>query len=70
MLAPIQADLAELKCNQVPVKKIACPEQYVPLNTSVNATYGLIPTYCGYGYGAGFGFGNGWNGNCGNSLWG
>ena len=70
MLAPIQADLAELKCNQVPVKKIACPEQYVPLNTSVNATYGLIPTYCGYGFGAGFGFGNGWNGNCGNSLWG
>ena len=70
MLAPIQADLAELKCNQVPVKKIACPEQYVPLNTSVNATYGLIPTYCGYGYGAGFGFGNGWNGNYGNSLWG
>lgn len=67
MLAPIQADLAELKCNQVPVKKIACPEQYVPLNTSVNATYGLIPTYCGYGYGAGFGFGNGWNNG---SLWG
>lgn len=67
MLAPIQADLAELKCNQIPVKKIACPEQYVPLNTSVNATYGLIPTYCGYGYGAGFGFGNGWNNG---SLWG
>ena len=58
MLAPIQADLAELKCNQVPVKKIACPEQYVPLNTSVNATYGLVPTYCGYGGFAPFG---GWN---------
>lgn len=68
MLAPIQADLAELKCNQVPVKKIACPEQYVPLNTSVNATYGLIPTYCGYG---GFGPFGGWNGNCnGNFSWG
>lgn len=66
MLAPIQADLAELKCNQVPVKKIACPEQYVPLNTGINATYGLIPT-CGYGFGN-FGFG-GWNGNYGN-LWG
>ena len=66
MLAPLANDLAELKCNQVPVKKIACPEQYVPLNTSVNATYGLIPT-CGYGVGY-----NGWNnGNCcGNSLWG
>lgn len=66
MLAPIQADLADLKCNQVPVKKIACPEQYVPLNTGINATYGLIPT-CGYGFGN-FGLG-GWNGNCGN-LWG
>lgn len=65
MLAPIAADLAELKCNQVPVKKIACPEQYVPLNTSVNATYGLIPTGCGYGFGAGWA---GWNN--GGSLWG
>ena len=70
MLAPIQADLAELKCNQIPVKKIACPDQYVQLNTGVNATYGLIPTYCGYGFGAGYGFG-GWGGNSfGNSLWG
>lgn len=68
MLAPLQADLAELKCNQVPVKKIACPEQYVPLNTSVNATYGLIPT-CGYNAFGGWGW-NGFNGNCGNSLWG
>lgn len=58
MLAPIANDLAELKCNQIPVKKIACPEQYVPLNTSVNATYGLIPTCCGYG---GFGPLGGWN---------
>ena len=68
MLAPIQADLADLKCNQVPVKKIACPETYVPVNNSINATYGLIPTHCGYGaFGAGFGFPNGWNGG---SLWG
>lgn len=58
MLAPIQADLAELKCNQVPVKKIACPEQYIPLNTGINATYGLIPT-CGYNTFGGWG----WNGN-------
>ena len=70
MLAPIQADLAELKCNQVPVKKIACPEQYVPINTGINATYGLIPTYCGYGFGAGFGLGSSWAGNCNGSLWG
>ena len=63
MLAPIQADLAELKCNQVPVKKIACPETYVPINNSINATYGLIPTgYCGCGYGFPFGnFVNGFN---------
>lgn len=67
MLAPIASDLAELKCNQVPVKKIACPEQYVPLNTSVNATYGLIPTGCGFSGWNGWG---GWNGNCGSQLWG
>lgn len=72
MLAPIQADLAELKCNQVPIKKIACPEQYIPLNTGINATYGLIPT-CGYGFGGlGFGAFNGWNSGCcgSGSLWG
>ena len=64
MLAPIQSDLAELKCNQLPVKKIACPESYVPVNNSINATYGLIPTYgcgCGVGYGYPFGFVNGFN---------
>lgn len=71
MLAPIQADLADLKCNQVPVKKIACPETYVPVNNSINATYGLIPT-CGYGFGYGVGYGGWNNGNCCNngSLWG
>ena len=70
MLAPIQADLAELKCNQVPVKKIACPEQYVPLNTSVNATYGLIPTGCAYNAFGGWGW-NGYNGgNCNTFAWG
>lgn len=62
MLAPIQADLAELKCNQVPVKKIACPEQYIPVNTGINATYGLIPNGCGFG-----GYPFGWNNG---SLWG
>lgn len=62
MLAPIQADLAELKCNQVPVKKIACPETYIPVNRSVNENYGLVPNY-GYGFGA-------WGGNCGNFAWG
>lgn len=63
MLAPIANDLAELKCNQIPVKKIACPEQYVPINNSVNATYGLIPTCCGYGGFSPFGgWNNGYNG--------
>lgn len=67
MLAPIANDLAELKCNQVPVKKIACPETYVPVNNSINAQYGLIPTGCGYPYGYPYGA----FGNCGNgSLWG
>lgn len=62
-LQPIYNALSDIQCNQPPVKKIACPEQYVPLNTSVNATYGLIPTYCGYGYGFPFGgnFCNGFN---------
>ena len=68
MLAPIQADLAELKCNQVPVKKIACPETYVPVNRSINENYGLIPA-CGFNA---FGGWNGWNGwnNCNNFSWG
>lgn len=62
-LQPIYSALQEIQCNQPPVKKISCPEQYVQLNTGVNATYGLIPTYCGYGYGFPFGgnFCNGFN---------
>jgi hypothetical protein len=68
MLAPLQADLADLKCNQVPVNKIACPDTYVPVNNSINATYGLIPT-CGYNAFGGWGW-NGYNNGCGNSLWG
>lgn len=60
MLAPIQADLAELKCNQPTVKKICCPEQYVPIDQSIRASYGLIPNgYCGFG---GFPFGGFYNG--------
>lgn len=54
-LQPIYSALQEIQCNQPPVKKITCPEQYVPLNTSVNATYGLVPT-CGCGYGLGYGY--------------
>ena len=63
-LQPIYSALQEIQCNQPPVKKISCPETYVPVNNSINATYGLIPTYgcgCGYGYGYPFGFVNGFN---------
>jgi hypothetical protein len=68
-LQPIYNALNEIQCNQPEVKKISCPTQYVPVNNAINATYGLIPTYCGYGFG-GYGFGNGWGGNCNGSLWG
>ena len=65
-LQPIYSALQEIQCNQPPVKKIACPEQYVPLNTGINATYGLIPT-CGYNTFGGWG----WNGKGGNTFsWG
>lgn len=62
-LQPIYSALQEIQCNQPAVKKIACPETYVPVNNSINATYGLIPTYCGYGYGFPFSgaFCNGFN---------
>ena len=55
-LQPIYSALQEIQCNQPPVKKISCPEQYVQLNSGINATYGLIPT-CGYGLGYGLGYG-------------
>lgn len=57
-LQPIYNALNEIQCNQPPVKKIACPEQYVPVNSGINAMYGLIPT-CGYNTFGGWG----WNGN-------
>ena len=71
-LQPIYTALQEIQCNQPEVKKISCPTQYVPVNNAINATYGLVPTYCGYGFGAGYGFpyGTGWSGNCNGSLWG
>lgn len=55
-LQPIYTALQEIQCNQPAVKKISCPEQYVQLNSGINATYGLIPTGCGYGFGVGYGF--------------
>lgn len=68
-LQPIYTALQEIQCNQPEVKKISCPTQYVPVNNAINATYGLIPTYCGFG-GFGFGSGYGWNGCGSNSIWG
>lgn len=62
-LQPIYSALQEIQCNQPAIKKISCPEQYVQLNSGINATYGLIPTgYCGCGYGFPYGnFVNGFN---------
>lgn len=69
-LQPIYNALNEIQCNQPPVKKISCPEQYVQLNSGINATYGLVPT-CGYGVGYGVGYGGWNNGFCnGNFSWG
>lgn len=67
-LQPIYSALQDIQCNQPPVKKIACPETYVPLNTGINATYGLIPT-CGYNAFGGCGW-NGFNNGCGTFSWG
>lgn len=52
-LQPIYSALQEIQCNQPPVKKICCPDRYVPVNEGVNALYGLYPT-CGNVFGAGF----------------
>ena len=62
-LQPIYSALQDIQCNQPPVKKICCPEQYIPVNTGINAHYGLIPTYCGYG-----GYGFPYGGNCFNNA--
>jgi len=59
-LQPIYNALQEIQCNQPPVKKIACPETYVPVTRSINENYGLIPNYCGYGFPYG-NFCNGFN---------
>ena len=60
-LQPIYTALNEIQCNQPPVKKVACAERYIPVNEGVNATYGLIPNYCGYGFPYATNFCNGFN---------
>lgn len=65
-LQPIYNALQEIQCNQPPVKKIACPETYVPVNRAINENYGLIPNYCafgGYPFNFPYGFPNGNNGS-------
>jgi len=52
-LQPIYSALQEIQCNQPPVKKICCPDRYIPLNEGVNAFYGLYPT-CGNVFGGAF----------------
>lgn len=64
-LQPIYSALSDIKCNQIPVKKIACPETYVPVNRAINETYGLVPN-CGFNAFGGYG---GWN-NCNTFNWG
>ena len=60
-LQPIYNALNEIQCNQPPVKKVASAERYIPVNEGVNATYGLIPNYCGYGFPYATNFCNGFN---------
>ena len=67
-LQPIYNALQEIQCNQPAVKKIACPETYVPVNRSINENYALVPN-CGFGAFGGWNGYGGWN-NCGGSLWG
>jgi len=61
-LQPIYSALQEIQCNQPPVKKICCPDRYIPLNEGVNAFYGLYPT-CGNVFAGAFNpfFNNGFN---------
>ncbi len=60
-LQPIYSALQEIQCNQPPVKKICCPDRYIPLNEGVNAFYGLYPA-CGNVFGGAFNpFFNGFN---------
>lgn len=68
MLAPIAEDLASIKCKLPKTEVVNVQPEYVPINRGVNISY--APYYCG-GYNAFGGYGwNGFNGGCGNSLWG
>lgn len=64
-LAALNSKIAGIECRLPETKVIPCPDNYVRVNTDVNAAYQLTPVNpCGYGYGYGYGPYNGWcNGN-------
>lgn len=63
-VAPLLAEVAELKCKLPKTETINVSPDYVPINRGINIGYA---PYCANGFGA---FG-GWNGNCGNVFqWG
>lgn len=67
MLAPIQSDLASIKCKLPKTEVVNVQPDYIPVNRSVNVAYA---PYYGCGYGAGFGTFGTWGNGCNNSLWG
>ena len=68
-LAALNSKIAGIECRLPETKVIPCPDNYVRVNTDVNAAYQLTPVNPrGYGYGYGYGPYNGWcngNGGCG-----
>lgn len=63
-VAPLLAEVAELKCKLPKTETINVSPDYVPINRGINIGYA---PYCANGFGA---F-SGWNGNCGNVFqWG
>lgn len=62
---PILAEVESIKCKLPKTEVIAAQPEYVAVNRSINVGYA---PYCANGFNT---FGSwGWNGNCGNSLWG
>jgi hypothetical protein len=67
MLAPLQADLASIKCKLPKTEVVNVQPDYIPVNRSVNVAYApYCGCGCGFGFG-GYGFPNGWNSG---NLWG
>lgn len=66
-VAGLAKDFAEIQCRLPETKVIACPDNYVRVNTDVNSPYRVVPACGGYG-GYGFPYGFWPNGN--NGGWG